>query len=61
MRYALALVVVIVAGVGAKVFFFPSVAEATITPSFALDPSKMHVGVSMPAQEAKDMSFVYAE
>jgi len=61
MRYALALVVVVVAGVGAKVFFFPSVAEATMTPSVTIDTSKMHVGVSMPAQEMKDMSFVYAE
>lgn len=61
MRSALTLVFIVAVGVSAKVFFFPTAAEATSKPVVTLDPSKMHEGVSMPAQEARDMSFVYPE
>ena len=61
MRYALALVAVVVVGVTAKVFFFPAVAEATLKSSVALDVSKMHVNVAMPMQDMHDMSFIYTD
>ena len=61
MRYALALAAVIVVGVTAKVFFIPSVAEATLKNSATLDVSKMHTNVAMPEQDMHDMSFIYTD
>jgi type II secretory pathway component PulM len=59
--HALALVVVLLLGVTAKVFFHPKVAETTLTENVMPDVRKMHENVAMPVQEVHDMSVIYTD
>jgi hypothetical protein len=61
MRYALALIVVLLLGVTVKVGFHPKVAQATLTKNVTLDVRKMHENVAMPVQEVHDMSVIYTD
>lgn len=62
-HHVIAVVAVLVVGLGAKQFFFPPVkAEADINPSVSMNVLQMHHDINinnLPVQKMQDMTFVF--
>lgn len=58
-NHALALVTLILVGIGVKLFFFPA-APAEAEARRGLDVSRMHVGNKLTEQKLHDRTFVFS-
>jgi hypothetical protein len=64
-RHVIAVLVVLIIGIGAKQFFFPATkAAADAIPSVSMDVMQMHHDIdikNIPVQKMHDMTFVFTE